>query len=255
MKGSILGARTAGLVMLALGASGAACAPAGTATPAAMASAGWRPLFDGKDLSNWKIPDGDNGHWKVLDGVIDYDAASEAPGDKNLWTKESFRNFELRVDWRLKEYSGIYQMPIVLPDGTHQKDASGNDIKVGRPNADSGIYLRGTSKAQMNIWMWPIGSGEVSGYRVDPTMPPDVVAGVTPKKRMDRPIGEWNTFVIRLEGEILTVQLNGETVIERARLPGVPATGPIALQHHGGPKPNPAASLIQFRNIYIRELP
>ena len=37
-------------------------------------------LFNGKDLAGWKIPAGDNGHWKVADGVIDYDAASEATG-------------------------------------------------------------------------------------------------------------------------------------------------------------------------------
>jgi hypothetical protein len=49
-----------------------------------------------------------------------------------------------------------------------------------------------------------------------------------------------------MKGEFLTVILNGQTVIENARLPGVPARGPIALQHHGDP--------IQFGNIYIEEL-
>ena len=39
-------------------------------------------IFNGKDLTGWKIPAGDNGHWKVVDGVVDYDAASEATGDK-----------------------------------------------------------------------------------------------------------------------------------------------------------------------------
>jgi len=40
--------------------------------------------------------------------------------------------------------------------------------------------------------------------------------------------------------------LNGEVVIDKARLPGVPRRGPIALQHHGDP--------IQFANLYIKEL-
>ena len=31
---------------------------------------GFVSLFDGKDLEGWKIPDGDNGHWKVFNGVI-----------------------------------------------------------------------------------------------------------------------------------------------------------------------------------------
>ena len=47
-------------------------------------------------------------------------------------------------------------------------------------------------------------------------------------------------------GDQLTVMLNGKTVIENARLPGVPGRGPIALQHHGDP--------IQFANLYVREL-
>ena len=43
---------------------------------------GFKPLFNGKDLSGWKVPEGDGGHWKVVDGVIDYDAQSEAKRDK-----------------------------------------------------------------------------------------------------------------------------------------------------------------------------
>ena len=62
--------------------------------------AGFTSLFNGKDLTGWKIPDGDGGHWKVVDGVIDYDAGSQAKDDKNLWTEKSFKNFQLQIDWR-----------------------------------------------------------------------------------------------------------------------------------------------------------
>src|SRR5437667_5886679 len=47
---------------------------------------GFVALFNGRDFSGWKVPEGDHGHWKVRDGVIDYDAESEAPGDNSLWT-------------------------------------------------------------------------------------------------------------------------------------------------------------------------
>ena len=60
-------------------------------------------LFNGKDLAGWKIPEGDGGHWKVVDGVIDYDAQSEATGDKTLWSDREYRDFVLQIDWRLKE--------------------------------------------------------------------------------------------------------------------------------------------------------
>src|SRR5262245_10043078 len=62
---------------------------------------GFTPLFNGKNLAGWKVPQGDNGHWKVAGGVIDYDAKSEAKGDKNLWTEKAYKDFILRIDWRL----------------------------------------------------------------------------------------------------------------------------------------------------------
>jgi hypothetical protein len=241
------------LLLLAFTAFLAACGHAQAPTPDDLVGEGWRPLFNGTDLSGWKIPEGDNGHWKVVDGVIDYDALSEA-AEKDLWTEASFGDFMLRVDWRIKEPSGLYPMPTVLPDGTEKRDASGNVVTEERPNADSGIFLRGTPKAQVNIWMWPVGSGEVYGYRTDEAMPPAVRAGVTPRVKADHPVGEWNTFVITMKGDRLTVDLNGKTVIENAQLPGVPARGPIALQHHGNGKPHPASILVQFRNIYVKEL-
>src|SRR5688572_10602728 len=53
---------------------------------------GFTSLFNGKDLSGWKIPAGDNGHWKVVDGVIDYDAMSEAKDGKDLWTDKTYKD-------------------------------------------------------------------------------------------------------------------------------------------------------------------
>ena len=219
---------------------------------------GFTPLFDRKDLTGWKVPEGDNGHWKVIDGVIDYDAQSEATGDKCLWSEREFGDFVLRVDWRIKETPYINpNVPIILPDGSHKKDADGKEIKMSVPDSDSGVFLRGDGKSQVNIWCWPIGSGEVYGYRMDQKMPPAVRAGVTPKKNADKNIGEWNTFEITMKGDRLTVALNGEKVIENAQLPGIPPRGPLALQHHGGKKDGKWAgppSLVQFRNISIIEL-
>ena len=219
---------------------------------------GFTPLFNGKDLTGWKIPEGDNGHWKVVEGIIDYDAESEAKGEKSLYTEKSFGDYVLRLDWRIK--STPYTNPnvyIIKPDGLHKKDADGKEIRIPVPDSDSGVYMRGMSKAQVNIWAWPIGSGEVYGYRMDGKMPPEVRAAVTPKRNADRDIGQWNTFEITMRGDRLTVVLNGIEVISNAQLPGVPARGPIALQHHGGKRDgvwNSPPSLVQFRNISIKEM-
>ena len=224
---------------------------------AQQAPSGFTSLFNGRDFTNWKIPEGDNGHWKVLDGVIDYDAESEAPKDKNLWTEREYGDFTLRVDWRIKETPYINpNVPIILPSGLHKKNERGEEIKTSVPDSDSGILVRGGSKSQINIWGWPIGSGEVYGYRMDKAMPPEVRAGVTPKKNADKNIGEWNTFEITMRGDRLTVRLNDETVIENAQLPGIAAAGRIGMQHHGAKRDGKWISppaLVQFRNILIKE--
>ena len=218
---------------------------------------GFTPLFNGRDFTSWKVPAGDNGHWRIVDGVIDYDGESEAK-EKDLWTERSYRDFTLRVDWRIKSTPYVNpNVPIIRFDGTHKKDAAGKDIRISVPDSDSGIYLRGTSDAQVNIWCWPIGSGEVYGYRTNDKMPAAVKAGVTPKRNADRNIGEWNTFEITMRGTRLDVLLNGEHVIVNAELPGVPVAGPIALQHHGAKKEGvwvAPPSLVQFRNISLKEL-
>lgn len=222
------------------------------------APAGYTSLFNGKDLSGWKIPEKDNGHWKVVDGVIDYDASSESEKDKHLWSSKNYKDFTLIVDWRIKETpfnnTGV---PIILPSGLHKLNEKGEEINMTVPDSDSGILIRGFSKAQANIWCWPIGSGEVYGYRMDDKMSPEVRRGVTPKVNADKNIGEWNTFEITVKSNVLTVKLNGILVIDKATLPGLPETGPIGLQHHGEKKDGVwvgPPSLVQFRNIYIKEL-
>ncbi|MBD3675223.1 MAG: DUF1080 domain-containing protein [Planctomycetaceae bacterium] len=220
---------------------------------------GFTSLFDGESFAGWIVPEGDNGHWKIVDGVIDYDAGSEASGDKNLWTQKEYGDFILRVDWRIKETPYVNpRVRIVKPDGTHKQSADGEDIQIAVPDSDSGIFLRGEGKSQINIWCWPVGSGEVYGYRMDRSMPAEVRAGVTPKVLADKDIGEWNTFEITMQGERVSVKLNGQQVLEEARLPGIPKRGRIALQHHGGKNKegewtSPPA-LVQFRNISIKEL-
>ncbi len=221
---------------------------------------GFTSLFNGVDLTGWKVPEGDNGHWKVIDGVIDYDARSESKGAKDLVSNEEYGDFILKLDWRITATPWIIEyIPYILPDGSHARDIHGKELKLALPDSDSGVYLRDlkTGRSQVNIWCWPIGSGEVYGYRTDPAMSASVRAGVTPKHQADRPVGEWNSFEITLIGDRLTVVLNGITVIENAELPGIPVKGQIAFQHHGDFKNgkyvgNP--SLVQFRNIRIKRL-
>ncbi|MBM3835329.1 MAG: DUF1080 domain-containing protein [Verrucomicrobia bacterium] len=219
---------------------------------------GFTALFNGRDFANWKVPEGDNGHWKIIEGVIDYDAESESKGDKCLWTEREFENFVLHVDWRIKETPYVNpNVPYILPDGTQAKDIKGKEMKMSLPDSDSGIFLRGSGKYQLNIWCWPIGSGEMYGIRMDRNTPAEVRAAVTPRTQADKPVGEWNRFEITVRGSTVSVALNGKTVLTGAQLPGLPTRGRLALQHHGGKRDgkwNSPPSLVQFKNILIKEL-
>jgi hypothetical protein len=207
---------------------------------------GRRLLYNGVDLTNWVQDEGHKGHWTPKDWILDYDGKSEAK-DKNLWTEQEFGDVELVIDWRFTGKPTKTPRPVILPTGETAKNPDGTDMTELVDDAgDSGVYLRGSDKAQVNMWCWPIGSGEVYGYRTDPRMPPEVRAGVTPKVRADKPVGQWNRFVITLKGDRLTVVLNGQTVVENAHLPGVPATGRIGLAGEG--------DAVQFGNVWVREL-
>ncbi len=215
------------------------------ATPSAKPAEGFVPLFTGVDFAGWKHTDAHKGHWLVDDWTITFDGVGPENGD--LWSEKSYKDFVLVCDWRWTAAGAKTQRPIILPTGLYKKGLDGKDEMVEVLDAgDSGIYLRGSSKSQVNAWCWPIGSGEVYGYRTDDAMPPEIKAGVTPKEVADAPIGQWNRFVITMKGDLLTVELNAKTVLKDAKLPGVAAEGPIALQAHGSP--------IQWGNIYIKEL-
>ncbi len=207
---------------------------------------GFRCLYNGIDFRGWRWDPGHEGHWQANNWILEYDGKSEAD-DKNLTTEEEFEDFALIVDWRMPREPAIDHVPVILPDGSYLTNDEGEQGTAAVWDAgDSGIYLRGNSKSQINIWQWPCGSGEIWGYRLDEDMPPAVRRGATPIVNADNRVGEWNRFEITLIDDVVTVILNGETVIRDARLPGIPEKGPIVLQHHGDP--------IQFANIYIKEI-
>ena len=98
----------------------------------------------------------------------------------------------------------------------------------------------------MQIWdpaQWPQGSGGLYNNQEHPSDP--LVAA-------DNPVGEWNTFYIKMVGDHVTVKLNDklvtDTVMENywEREKPIYPTGQIELQDHG--------SKLWFRNIYLREL-
>jgi hypothetical protein len=209
---------------------------AGGSSPAAdnTPPEGFVALFNGKDLTGWKglvgnpktraqmTPEQLAEAQKKADEqmrahwkVVDGVLVFDGKG-KSLCTGKDYGDFELWVDWKIK------------------------------PKGDSGIYLRGTPQVQ--IWDYsgrPEGSGGLFNNKIHPSKP---------LKCADNPIGQWNTFRIKMVGEKVTVWLNGELVVDNVVMenywerdkPIYPA-GQIELQNHG--------NTLYFKNIYLREIP
>ena len=72
--------------------------------------------------------------------------------------------------------------------------------------------------------------------------------------RADNPTGQWNTFLVRMNGEKVTVFLNGKLVLDNIVMENywerdkpIYPTGQIELQNH--------SSNLWFKNVYLREIP
>ena len=205
---------------------------------------GFVSMFNGKDLSGWQGMVGDGNpyyryglsekqlakeqaaaneamaaDWTVNNGTIEY----VGTGYDNLVSTKKYKDFEMYIDW------------IIYP---------------GQKDGDAGIYLR--SNPQVQIWdtarTWvgaEVGSGGLYNNKKTESTP-DVVA--------DNPVGEWNSFYIKMVGERVTVYLNGQLVVNNIvmenywnREEGIFPEEYIELQAHG--------SRIGYRDIYIHELP
>jgi mono/diheme cytochrome c family protein/glucose/arabinose dehydrogenase len=183
-------------------------------------------LFDGKSLDGWE---GETMQvWRVEDGTIAGGSMAGNPRNEFLTTTRSYRNFILRLDYRLVGTEGFVNGGIQfhsqrIADPPHEMAGYQADIGAGYSG-----FLYDESRRN----------------RVLAAAPEDLV------KRIEKP-GEWNQYEIRAEGRRVQLFLNGHQTIDyQEDDPDVPQHGRIALQIHGDCK-----AVIQFRNLTIEELP
>jgi hypothetical protein len=202
-------------------------------------------LFNSKDLTGWKVPEGDNGHWKVVDGVIEYDGKSEGKADKALWTTESFQDFSLHVEWRVKQSrdGAMSPLPNMVSHGFYKGNQHGRVIQVPLPATDSGVLVRGADVGEPDGWIQDMGT-------------PEERDAARRKLQGSSPLGRWNSYDITVVGDRLTIMLNGATIVENRQVRSLATSGRIGLQQgHSLDSMHPAANQVQFRNILLRKLP
>ena len=186
------------------------------------ANGGFEPMFNGKDLTGWKT----TGNWIVEEGGIV--TLKPRPGEKGwqrydayLTTERKYRDFILDLEF-----------------------------KFGK-GGNSGVFLRvGDPKSQVNSGF------EVQILDTHGKANPGhhdcggVIRTSAPSKNMAKPAGEWNRYVITVDGNLLQVVLNGEKIIDlqldKSAIKDRPAEGYIGFQDE--------AKRVWYRNVRIKEL-
>ena len=218
------------------------CEVAPPAYEKAVKGVGYQQIFNGADLAGWKYKSSGEPNWFATNGILKHTGKKGETND--LWTEENYKDFTMAFDWRWAGMGEKKAQPVVLPNGTDKVGPDGKKELAEIEELDSGIYLRGNTKSQINLWNWTCGSGEIYGYRTDGKQSPEVKAACTPKRKADFPVGEWNRMMITVKGQQVSVTMNGHSVIENVTLNEMPAEGPIGLQHHG--------QAIDFANIWVK---
>jgi Domain of Unknown Function (DUF1080) len=193
-------------------------------------------LFDGRDLSKWRMQDGGPARWKLGDGYFEV-----VPKTGQLYTREVFGDCQLHVEF-------------AEPDPPRGED---------QDRGNSGVFLHDLYEVQV-----------LDSYR-NKTYADGQAAAIygqfPPLVNASRPPGEWQTYDIVFHGPRfdatgkltrrarMTVLHNGVLVQDDAELSGPtahqrrppyvagPAKRPLSLQDHDRP--------VRYRNIWLRELP
>jgi len=192
------------------------CAVFLTSATALVAGPKLKPIFNGKDLSGWEVPDGNDeaGWYKAVEGVLKIQSGSKKKGSI-LWSKKKYRNFVVEFEFRM-----------------------------GEGRVDSGMHVRTKDQIQIGI------SGSLNR---DMTCSPYIPGKGYPVeakniKKLLRP-KDWNTMRIQAIGKEYTVWLQGEKVMTYKSDSAIDE-GPIGIQLHGG-----RVMGIDYRKLKLAELP
>lgn len=182
---------------------------------------GYRPLFNGADLTGWEGAGQDaSACWQVKDGLL------MCTGAKGPWlrSKEQFGDFNLRLEYKLKEggNSGVYVR--VPKGGNHHGKGAGVEIQVLDDHAPRYKDLK---------------PYQFSG---------SVYAIVSAEPRVSRPAGEWNSMEIDCRGSRYRIVHNGMVVVDadEAKYPALAERlreGFLGLQNH--------SEEVWYRNLRI----
>ncbi len=174
-------------------------------------------LFNGKHLTGWKVHGTEK--WYVENGEL----VCESGPDKQygyLVSDKEFKNFELEVEFK-QEFNG--NSGVFFHCSIEGTKISGWQAEVAPLNKSTG----GIYESYGRGWL------------------------IKPEAAKEKFLkeGEWNTMVVRMEGNTVKTWLNGEQmiVLEDAKIGST--VGKIALQIHDG-----GGVKVRWRKVEVKEL-
>jgi hypothetical protein len=178
------------------------------------------PLFNGKDLTNFKT-EGSTDFWRVENGILigENDAALKG---NYLWTAKDYGDFIIEFDVRWK--------------GTTPRGVD-TGIEMRKPNIQLQLGISGSLKVDMS------GSWYTGGKERYPES-----GQAKEAKTLMKPEGEWNTFRIQAKGDTFTCWINGQKASEYTD-PKFSGAAPLGLQIHPG-----VVMKCEYRNMRINPL-
>lgn len=173
-------------------------------------------LFDGSSLDGWSHAG--SGHFELRDGVL-----RTHGGLGLLWySRQSFGDFELRLDWRTSD----------------RTDNSGVFLRFPDPHGDPGVAIEHGYEVQIND---------------DPSRDPQTTGAIygfhAPSSSASHPPGEWNSYRIQVTGSEYAVWLN-EVLVNRF----VSTDSRRSLEGYLGMQNHDADSTVDFRDIRVEPL-
>ncbi len=190
-------------------------------------SAAEQTLFDGTTFTGWE---GDTEKtWRIEGGALVAGSLEQmAPRNEFLATRASYRNFVLRLEYKLLGSEGFVNSGVQV-----------RSVRIDQPAHE----MRGYQADIGKDW---------SGSLYDESRRNTVLAKADPAvvARSEKP-GEWNRYEIRCEGPRIRLAINGTQTVDYSEADAtIPLDGRIAVQIHGDGK-----ALVHFRAITIDVLP
>jgi hypothetical protein len=197
---------------------------------------GWASLFNGRDLEGWDPRPSAEGYRVERKQLV----LPHKGGGGEIRTQKEYRDFELRLDFKISEMcnSGLFLR--AAPEGNPAY--SGCEIQI----LDD-FNWEAVTNSKLQPYQF---TGGLYG-----AVPPGVPGAL-------RPLGEWNTYEVRYVGRRIAVKLNGHLLydvdtfaLEGAQPPFAERAerGFIGLQRHA-PARETETDYAWFRNLFIREI-